>query len=66
MRLRHRDWLLLRPACGARYGPCEAAALQERMKRAVALLGEDEVKAILETEGRIEVRRNKGRVGCMA
>ena len=38
-----------------RYGPCEATALQERMKRAVALLGEAEVKAILEKEGRIEV-----------
>ncbi len=42
--------------CGLRYGPCEAAALQERMKRAVALLGEDEVRTILETEGRIEAR----------
>lgn len=41
---------------GARYGPCEAAALQERMKRAVALLGKAEVEAILEKEGRIEVR----------
>ena len=43
-------------AHAARYGPCEATALQERMKRAVALLGEAEVKAILEKEGRIEVR----------
>jgi len=43
-------------ACVLRYGPCEAAALQERMKRAVALLGEDEVRTILETEGRIEAR----------
>ena len=43
----------------ARYGPCEAAALQERMKRAVALLGEDEVRTILETEGRIEARHLK-------
>ena len=42
-----------------RYGPCEAAALQERMKRAVALLGEDEVRTILETEGRIEARHLK-------
>ena len=41
---------------GARYGPCEAAALQERMKRAVALLGKAEVEAILEKEGRIEAR----------
>lgn len=40
-----------------RYGPCEAAALQERMKRAVALLGEEEVRTILEKEGRIEARR---------
>lgn len=42
-------------AHAVRYGPCEAGALQERMKRAVALLGEAEVKAILEKEGRIEV-----------
>eukprot|EP00891_Asterochloris_glomerata_P009132 jgi/Astpho2/9132/e_gw1.00134.7.1_t len=38
-----------------RYGPCEAADLQHRMKRAVALLGPQEVKTILETEGKIEV-----------
>ena len=38
-----------------RYGPCEASALKERMKRAVALLGEQEVHAILEEQGKIEV-----------
>ncbi|KAK9826750.1 hypothetical protein WJX81_004901 [Elliptochloris bilobata] len=38
-----------------RYGPCEAAALQEWMKRAVALLGDAEVRQILGKEGRIEV-----------
>ena len=41
--------------CLCRYGPCEAADLQHRMKRAVALLGPQEVKTILETEGKIEV-----------
>ena len=39
-----------------RYGPCEAAALKERMKRAVALLGEAEVNKLLEEQGKIEVR----------
>lgn len=38
-----------------RYGPCEVANLQERMKRAVALLGEEEVKNIMRDEGKIEV-----------
>eukprot|EP00884_Botryococcus_braunii_P007801 jgi/Botrbrau1/17021/Bobra.49_2s0077.1 len=38
-----------------RYGPCEPEGLKERMKRAVALLGQDEVRDILEKEGRIEV-----------
>jgi hypothetical protein len=38
-----------------RYGPCEAEALKERMKRAVALLGEEEVQSIMEQEGKIEV-----------
>lgn len=38
-----------------RYGPCEIADLQERMKRAVALLGEEEVKNIMRDEGKIEV-----------
>lgn len=37
------------------YGPCEAEALKERMKRAVALLGEQEVQQVLKTEGKIEV-----------
>lgn len=40
---------------GCRYGPCEIADLQERMKRAVALLGEEEVKNIMRDEGKIEV-----------
>ena len=38
-----------------RYGPCEMSDLQERMKRAVALLGEEEVKKIMREEGKIEV-----------
>ena len=38
-----------------RYGPCEAEALKERMKRAVALLGEKEVQSLMEKEGKIEV-----------
>ncbi|KAL3142087.1 hypothetical protein ABBQ32_004710 [Trebouxia sp. C0010 RCD-2024] len=38
-----------------RYGPCEIADLQERMKRALALLGEEEVKNIMRDEGKIEV-----------
>lgn len=38
-----------------RYGPCDIADLQERMKRAVALLGEEEVKNIMRDEGKIEV-----------
>lgn len=38
-----------------RYGPCDAADLQERMKSAVALLGETEVKSIMEEQGKIEV-----------
>lgn len=37
------------------YGPCEASALQERMKRAVALLGASEIDRLLEEEGKIEV-----------
>ncbi|KAK9803149.1 hypothetical protein WJX72_002817 [[Myrmecia] bisecta] len=37
------------------FGPCEAEDLKERMKRAVALLGEAEVKQILEEQGKIEV-----------
>lgn len=41
----------LRPA----YGPCEAAALKDRMKQAVALLGERDVEQLLEEQGKIEV-----------
>lgn len=37
-----------------RYGPCEASALKERMKRAVALLGEQDVEKLLEEQGKIE------------
>ena len=37
------------------YGPCEASALQQRMKRAVALLGANEIEKLLEEEGKIEV-----------
>lgn len=37
------------------YGPCEPEALQERMKSAVALLGEEEVRGILEEQGQVEV-----------
>ncbi|KAK9831184.1 hypothetical protein WJX74_006538 [Apatococcus lobatus] len=39
-----------------RYGPCDRAELRDRMKRVVALLGEDEVNRILEQEGKIEVK----------
>jgi len=39
-----------------RYGPCEAESLKERMKRAVALLGPEEVQEIVRKEGKIEVR----------
>lgn len=38
-----------------RYGPCDISDLQDRMKRAVALLGEEEVKNIMQDEGKIEV-----------
>lgn len=38
-----------------RYGPCEVSDLQDRMKRAVALLGPEEVKNIMREEGKIEV-----------
>jgi molecular chaperone Hsp33 len=38
-----------------RYGPCEKADLRARMVRAVALLGEDEVRDIVATAGGIEV-----------
>lgn len=38
-----------------RFGPCDAAELKQRMKRAVASLGAAEVKAIIEEQGKIEV-----------
>ncbi|KAL0021890.1 hypothetical protein WJX77_012153 [Trebouxia sp. C0004] len=38
-----------------RYGPCEIGDLQDRMKRAVALLGPQEVNNIMQEEGKIEV-----------
>ncbi|KAG1675967.1 hypothetical protein FOA52_014211 [Chlamydomonas sp. UWO 241] len=38
-----------------KYGPCEKEHLQERMIRAVASLGEAEVRDIQATEGKIEV-----------
>ncbi|PSC75263.1 heat shock 33 [Micractinium conductrix] len=38
-----------------RYGPCEPAGLQERMRSAVALLGEKEVREIIDQQGKIEV-----------
>ncbi|MEW5300095.1 MAG: hypothetical protein WDW36_003050 [Sanguina aurantia] len=38
-----------------RYGPCNDAELKERMMRAVASLGKDEVQDIMRTEGKIEV-----------
>ena len=41
--------------CLVRYGPCENGELQERMKRAVALLGREEVQNIMRDEGKIEV-----------
>ncbi|CAL8468269.1 g7809 [Coccomyxa elongata] len=43
------------PHIQPRYGPCEPEALKERMKRAVALLGPNEVQEILRKEGKIEV-----------
>lgn len=39
-----------------RFGPCEPADLQDRMKSAVALLGEQEVRSIVREQGKIEVR----------
>ena len=38
-----------------KYGPCDAEALRGRMASAVATLGEEEVKSILEEQGKIEV-----------
>lgn len=40
-----------------RYGPCERDDLEQRMKRAVAALGQEEVADIVKKEGKIEVRR---------
>ena len=37
------------------YGPCEASELRDRMASAVATLGEEEVRSILEEQGKIEV-----------
>ncbi len=38
-----------------RYGPCEPQALKDRMLRAVAALGEQEVRSIIADVGKIEV-----------
>ncbi|KAI3439064.1 hypothetical protein D9Q98_001474 [Chlorella vulgaris] len=38
-----------------RYGPCEPSDLQDRMRSAVALLGEKEVRDIVAEQGKIEV-----------
>ena len=37
-----------------RFGPCEPADLKQRMKSAIATLGEEEVHDILRTEGKLE------------
>uniref|UniRef100_A0A7S0S3N7 Uncharacterized protein n=1 Tax=Chlamydomonas leiostraca TaxID=1034604 RepID=A0A7S0S3N7_9CHLO len=37
------------------YGPCESEALKQRMIRAVASLGANEVRSIVEEQGKIEV-----------
>ena len=52
-----RTWHASCSAHACRYGPCEQQSLKERMKRAVALLGEQEVHSIMRQEGKIEVRR---------
>ena len=39
-----------------RFGPCEPESLKDRMKRAVALLGKEEVNEIVRSQGKIEVR----------
>lgn len=44
------------PSPAHSYGPCEPAGLQERMRSAVALLGEKEVREIIDQQGKIEVR----------
>lgn len=41
------------------YGPCDPESLKQRMMRAVASLGKDEIRSIMEDEGKIEV-------GCAA
>ena len=38
-----------------RYGPCEPAELRARMARAVASLGQNEVRKIVEEQGKVEV-----------
>ena len=38
-----------------KYGPCDSEGLRDRMMRAVAMLGENEVRDIMRTEGKIEV-----------
>lgn len=40
------------------FGPCEKSYLQNRMRRAVAALGEAEVEDILAKEGHVEVTCN--------
>ena len=49
--------MLTVPAYVLRYGPCDPEELQNRMMRAVAALGEAEVRSILEEQGKIEVRQ---------
>eukprot|EP00877_Chromochloris_zofingiensis_P014061 jgi/Chrzof1/8909/Cz03g28230.t1 len=39
-----------------RYGPCEPEALKQRMMRAVASLGADEVRSIMQEQGKVEVK----------
>lgn len=43
------------PRSCVRYGPCEAGELKDRMLRAVASLGQAEVRSILEEQGQVEV-----------
>jgi molecular chaperone Hsp33 len=38
-----------------RYGPCESSALRDRMLRAVASLGVEEVRSIVREQGHVEV-----------
>ena len=37
-----------------RFGPCEPSGLQDRMRSAVAALGEEEVRGILEEQGQVD------------